>query len=79
MSFYLGTGGSGKIMHITKGSYTDTTMQGGILPDTVFHSDLRYITYELYDAINYAPYWLIPEAALTKIVNEKRLYFIIRY
>lgn len=46
MSFYLGTGGSGKIMHITKGSYTDTAMQGGILPDTVFHSDLPYITWK---------------------------------
>ena len=79
MSFYLGTGGSGKIMHITKGSYADTAMQGGILPDTVFHSDLGYITYELYDAANYSPYWLIPTAALTQIVNEKRLYFMIRY
>lgn len=79
MSFYLGTGGSGKIMHITKGSYSDTAMQGGILPDTVFHSDLGYITYEVYDATNYAPYWLIPTIALTKIITDKRLYFILRY
>lgn len=46
MSFYLGTGGSGKIMHITQGSYDSSNMQGTALPDTVFHSDLPYITWK---------------------------------
>ena len=57
MSFYLGTGGSGKIMHITKGSYSDTAMQGSILPDTVFHSDLPYITFTEYSCTVGGPYF----------------------
>lgn len=86
MSFYLGTGGSGKIMHITKGSYADTAMQGGILPDTVFHSDLDYIIYDkyaadsiegfVYNSVKYSTRCRIPLAALAEI-NLNKWYFVI--
>ncbi len=86
MSFYLGTGGSGKIMHITKGSYTDTAMQGGILPDTVFHSDLDYITYTLYapdtiedyiyNSVKYSTRCKVSSTLLAQLLSTK-WYFVI--
>lgn len=83
MSFYLGTGGSGKIMHITKGSYTDTAMQGGVLPDTVFHSDLGYITYELFTGpistvsiyIGTGSFMEVPISCI-ELLMSNRLYFL---
>lgn len=86
MSFYLGTGGSGKLMHITKGSHDKTSMQGASLPDTVFHSDLNYITYDMYAAdsiddfvvsgIKRSTRCKIPLAALNEI-NLNKWYFVI--
>lgn len=87
MSFYLGTGGNGKIMHITKSSYSSTAMQGGILPDTVFHSDLPYITYTMYEAEEYVDYHLngwydttsfkMPSACVADILSNDKVYFVI--
>lgn len=86
MSFYLGTGGSGKIMHITKGSHSDNVMQGSILSDTVFHSDLDYITYSLHIASSIEDLLLsgskvgtvvkLPTSALS-LINNGYWYFII--
>ncbi len=86
MSFYLGAGGSGKIMHITKGSYSDTAMQAGVLPDTVFHSDLGYVTYELFTGpITHTTTWYggaisngeVPLSCIDLITTHSRFYFLI--
>lgn len=87
MSFYLGTGGNGKIMHITKNSHDAIPMQGGILSDTVFHSDLPYITYSVYEAEEYVDYfrsgWYnttsfkMPSACVADILSNDKAYFVI--
>lgn len=87
MSFYLGTGSSGKIMHITKDIHDSATMQGGILPDTVFHSDLPYITYNVYEAEEYVDYFLsgwysttsfkMPSACVADILSNDKAYFVV--
>ena len=87
MSFYLGTGGNGKIMHITKNSHDAIPMQGGILSDTVFHSDLPYITYSVYEAEEYVDYfrngWYnttsfkMPSACVADILSNDKAYFVL--
>lgn len=59
MSLYLGENAlGGKLMHITKNSYDTNEMKDGVLADTVFHSDLPYVTYSVYSAIEYVDYSL---------------------
>lgn len=80
MSFYLGNGASGKLMHITKGSYSSNSMQSSTpLSDTVFHSELGYITYTLYQQIGISStFALAPTSFFTEIVTNKKLYFVIK-
>lgn len=77
MSLYLGKDTNNKaVLHISKGYRTSNELRDGILGDTVFHSDLPYVQYAMYEAtispinFNYtnANYGLtIPEAALNEL------------
>lgn len=87
MSFYLGTGSSGKIMHITRNNHNITEMQSGVLPDTIFHSDLPYISYSMYEAEEYVDYYKagwynttsfkMPAACVADILNGDKAYFVL--
>jgi len=48
MSLYIGDSSSGKVMHITTDSRSVSDLQSGILPDTVYHSNMEFITYTEY-------------------------------
>ena len=51
MSFYLGKDTNNKaVMHITKGYRTSNQLRGGILEDTIFHTDLPYVQYTVHKA-----------------------------
>ena len=58
MSFYTGrhrqtNGVYKKQCHITKGHHDLNIMQGTPADDTVFHSDIQYLEYEMYDLADY--------------------------
>ena len=49
MSLYIGDDNkSDKVLHITQGSNTASELKSGVLPNTVFHNDLDFLTYTLY-------------------------------
>lgn len=78
MSFYLGQSTlGGKVMHIAKNSHNKSEMQGGIILDTVFHSDLSYITYNMYPGVVSGSMVQAPTEFFTEIVTNKKLYFVI--
>lgn len=87
MSFYLCTRENSNVMHITKGSYSSAEMQLGILPDTVFHSNLPYVTYNVYDAEEYIDYYSpgwysttsfkMPSACINDILTNDKAYFVV--
>lgn len=88
MSFYLGKDNTNKnILHITKGVATQASLQSGILPTTVFHSDLPYVSYTVYDAIHYTDYeksgWYsttsveFPIEAIQNILNGNKIYMVV--
>ncbi len=45
MSFYTGKDNSNNaILHITKGGTPEVSMKSGVLSNTIFHSDLLYLS-----------------------------------
>ena len=49
MSLFIGKDSNGKdIIHITDGTYSAIDMKNGIKPDTTFHNDLEFSTYDMY-------------------------------
>lgn len=88
MSFYLGKDKTNKnILHITKGFATQADLQSGILPTTVFHSDLPYVSYTVYDAIHYTDYYKpgkynttsieFPIEAIRNILSGNKIYMVV--
>ena len=88
MSFYLGNDNSNNnVMHITKNGHSAADMRSGVLTDTVFHSDLPYITYSVYEAEEYVDYYLnglhnttsfkMPSACVADILSNDKAYFVI--
>lgn len=53
MSFFIGKSNGKPLMHITKGSYSEDSMKGRPLADTVFHSDLPYLEVLSINTLNY--------------------------
>lgn len=52
MSLYIGNDNNGNgLLHITTNKHNIYDMKGGVLPDTIFHNDLEFSGYELYDII----------------------------
>lgn len=80
MSFYLGKDPNNKaVLHISKGYRTSDQLRGGILGDTIFHSDLPYVQYTAYKAtispintdFTNANYGLsLPESVLTAMDSQ---------
>lgn len=88
MSLYIGKDDVGNsMMHITKGVNTVNEMKNGILSNTVFHSDLPYLTYTSYDAISYTDYYKagyydvtsvqFPSEAISDIISGNKLYLVV--
>lgn len=88
MSFYLGKDSSNNsILHITKGYASQHQLQSGLLPNTVFHSDLPYVSYTTYDALHYTDYekagWYsvtsveFPIEAVQNIRNGNKVYLVV--
>jgi hypothetical protein len=49
MSFYIGKKDNGdSLCHITHGTHTIDEMKDGIISNTIFHSDVSYVTYDYY-------------------------------
>lgn len=48
MSLFIGSSSTGKVLHITNEVNTETEMQSGLLPSTVYHSDLEFLTYTIH-------------------------------
>ena len=59
MSFYIGRKRHGATVirqcHITHGQHDLATMEGGVMEDTVFHSNIEYIGYKHYYFDNFKP------------------------
>lgn len=59
MSFYLGKDDTSKnVLHITRETHSPSELKAGVVADTVFHSNLPYVSHNVYDAIEYVDYSL---------------------
>lgn len=88
MSFYLG--GNNKLLHITKGMQSATTLDGPAIASTVFHSDLNYLTVDTvytstiysgvipgYGATAYSTYSRFTVDSTTKALMGTYVWFVI--
>uniref|UniRef100_UPI004048662E hypothetical protein n=1 Tax=Aliarcobacter sp. TaxID=2321116 RepID=UPI004048662E len=79
MSFYLGKDNNGiSVMHLTKDIHSKVDMKSGVLPDTVFHSSLRYLTFNKYvcKLVNNTTFELSNEL-IDRINNDNLCFFFV--
>lgn len=94
MSIFVGRdNGSKPIFHITHGEATSSEMKSGILPSTVFHSSLLYIThtpyscaitarhsnYRISTGLSYSPVVIceIPSEAIISLVSARVAFVVV--
>ncbi len=54
MSFYTGKpDGTNPICHVTKGQHSIETMRGNPIKETIFHTNIRYMDFKIYDLSTY--------------------------
>lgn len=77
MSFYTGNYQRNKICHITKGQHDIETMRGAPFSDTVFHTDITYMDYKLFDLSQYSTFsGTFNDTYLQEYVKSVKLYKI---
>lgn len=59
MSLYIGEDVNGNnVLHVTKGSTSASDMRTGILDSTIFHSDMKFLTYKEFEVtVSITPYY----------------------
>ena len=70
MSFFTGKPSGSSMCHITKGQHNRNTMAGAPFDATVFHTDINYLEYRMYDLSDYRTSDRTHNAAYNSIISQ---------